>query len=365
MAQALRLAARARGRVEPNPMVGAVVVRGGRAVGEGYHKQFGGPHAEVLALQDAGRWTRGSTLYVTLEPCCHWGKTPPCTDAIQWAGVKRVVAAMIDPFGKVRGRGAKILRAAGIEVETGLMQEEARELNAPFIKRLGTGMPYVIAKWAQTIDGCVATARGESRWISSEESRADSQKLRGRVDAIIIGLGTAAKDDPLLMARPDSSRDIKRLATRIVLDSACRLPVGGQLVRTVAFAPLMVVHAAKLDAAAERRRAALAERGAMTVGIRMDKDGRPGIAALLKYLGDLEYTNVMVEGGPEIVAAFLRARCVDEARVYVAPMVMGGPGARRAIGGPDLSRLADAARMRLVSTEIIGGDAKLRYRIIP
>jgi diaminohydroxyphosphoribosylaminopyrimidine deaminase/5-amino-6-(5-phosphoribosylamino)uracil reductase len=208
----------------------------------------------------------------------------------------------------------------------------------------------------------VATATGESQWISSEESRADAQVLRGRVDGIVVGIGTALQDDPLLMARPPRGRDIKRLATRIVLDGKCRLPVGGQLMRTIPFAPLLVVHAAKLVGAAERRRAALAARGAMTVGMRADKQGRVTITALLKYLGNLEYTNLMVEGGPEVMAAFFSAGCVDEAWVYVAPTVMGGPLARRAIGGPDLKKLADAKHGALAALTVSGGDVKLTYR---
>ncbi len=285
---------------------------------------------------------------MTLEPCCHWGKTPPCTDAILAAGISRVVVAMIDPYAQVHGKGARLLRRAGVQVQVGLLQASATKLNAPFITRLSLGRPYVIAKWAQSLDGCVALANGQSQWISSETSRAFVQTLRGRMDAIIVGLGTALTDDPLLMARPAKGRQIRRIATRVVFDSHCRLPPDGQLARTVPFAPLMVVHANKPGRAAERRRRVLADKGVMTVGVPADKDGRPRIGALLKHLGKRDYTNVLVEGGPELMASFLRQGFVDEAHVFIAPTVIGGTESRHAIGGHNLSRLVDARRMEFV-----------------
>ncbi|MEI8196589.1 MAG: bifunctional diaminohydroxyphosphoribosylaminopyrimidine deaminase/5-amino-6-(5-phosphoribosylamino)uracil reductase RibD, partial [Phycisphaerae bacterium] len=305
--------------------------------------------------------------------CCHYGKTPPCTEALVAAGVGRVVAAMVDPFAKVRGRGAAYLRRHGIAVDFGLLETEARELNAPFSTRIGQRRPYVIAKWAQTLDGCVATATGESKWISSEESRAWVQTLRGRVDGILVGLGTVRADDPLLMARPERGRDIKRIATRIVLDSECRLSRDCQLVRTVSLAPVLVVHGARLDAAAERRRATLERCGVMTVGIpvvapggspglegsRDRTAGRPSVAALLHYLAGLEYTNLLVEGGPEVHAAFLCGGLMDEAHVFVAPKIIGGSRARHAIGGADLAQLAEAVELEFRAVERSGPDLHL------
>jgi len=299
---------------------------------------------------------RGGTLYVTLEPCCHWGKQPPCTDAVVASGVRRVVVAMIDPFAKVRGKGVKLLRAAGIRVEVGLLEAEARRLNGAFLKRVSGHGPWVIAKWAQSLDGCVATARGESKWISSEESRAQVQVLRGRVDGILVGIGTALNDDPLLMARPERGGDIKRTATRIVLDSQCRLPRGSLLVRTISFAPVLVVHAKKLGRAAELRRRQLEACGVMTVGVAADRSGRPRIADLLRYLGKLDYANLLVEGGPEVMAAFLRGGYVDEAHVYIAPKVLGGAGARHAVGGEELLRLKDAVQLEIEAVEHVGRD---------
>ena len=203
----MALAVRGQGAVEPNPMVGCVLVRGGRVVGEGWHKRFGGPHAEVEALRAAGRAARGATAYVSLEPCCHFGKTPPCTDALIAAGVSRVVAAMRDPFPKVRGRGRRLLEAAGIKVGMGLCEAEAMRLNAPYLKRQRTGRPWVILKWAQSVDGRIATRTGDSKWISSEDSRAQAHDLRGRVDAVIVGVGTVRADDPLLTCRHGRPRN--------------------------------------------------------------------------------------------------------------------------------------------------------------
>jgi diaminohydroxyphosphoribosylaminopyrimidine deaminase/5-amino-6-(5-phosphoribosylamino)uracil reductase len=265
---------------------------------------------------------------------------------------------MVDPFAKVRGKGVGILRRAGIAVDVGLCGDAARELNGSFIKRVTRGMPWVVAKWAQTLDGCVATASGESKWISSEASRAEVQTLRGRMDAIIVGLGTAEHDDPLLMARPERARDLRRIATRIVLDSQCRLNANAQLIRTIAFAPVMVVHG-PLDRAGERRRAALEARGVLTVKVAGDRAGRPRIGALLKYLGGMEYANVLVEGGPEVMAAFLRGGFVDEAWVYVAPTVLGGKNSRHAVGGEDLRRLADATALEIRAVSQVGPDMRI------
>jgi diaminohydroxyphosphoribosylaminopyrimidine deaminase/5-amino-6-(5-phosphoribosylamino)uracil reductase len=362
MQRALRLAAKGLGAVEPNPLVGAIVAGGGTLVSQGHHQRYGTAHAEVHALRAAGERAKGATLYVTLEPCCHWGKTPPCTDAILAAGIKRVVVAMIDPFAEVRGKGVALLRRKGVQVDVGLLEASAKALNAPFITRLTQGRPYVIAKWAQSLDGCVALASGESQWISSETSRAFVQLLRGRMDAVIVGVGTALTDNPLLMSRPvNGGRAIHRIATRIVLDSQCRLPAESQLVRTVPFAPVMVMHAKKLTAAAERRRKVLQAKGVMMVGIATDPQGRPKISALLQHLGMRDYTNVLLEGGPEVMAAFLAAEMIDEAHVFIAPMAIGGDG-RHAVGGNGPPRLADIPRMQFVAASKSGADVHLIAR---
>ncbi len=219
MQRAIALARRGEGFVEPNPMVGCVLVRDGNVVGEGWHQRFGGPHAEVVALQAAGGDARGATAYVSLEPCCHHGKTPPCTQALIDAGVARVVIAMHDSFAEVAGGGVKQLREAGIEVTVGLLDDEARQLNAPYLKLIEQGRPWVIAKWAMTLDGRIASKTGSSQWISGEASRAIGHGLRGRVDAIIVGRGTAAADDPLLTTRLSDGNKPPRTATRVVFES--------------------------------------------------------------------------------------------------------------------------------------------------
>src|SRR3954451_1208374 len=236
MPRALELAERGRGHVEPNPLVGAVIVRDGRVVGEGWHQRYGEAHAEVHALAAAGAAARGATLYVTLEPCCHHGKTPPCTDAVLRAGVGRVVASMLDPNPLVAGKGAERLRAAGVAVEIGVGEAEARRLNAPYLKLLRTGRPYVHLKWAMTLDGKICTRTGDSKWISNEASRRRVHELRGRVDAILVGVGTALADDPQLTARPRGPRT----ATRIVLDSRGRLPPTSLLAATARIVPTLV-----------------------------------------------------------------------------------------------------------------------------
>ena len=362
MARALNLAKRGLGDVEPNPMVGALVVRHGKIVGKGFHRNFGGPHAEIHALQNAGKKARDATLYVTLEPCCHWGKTPPCTDAILAAGIKRVVVAMVDPFAAVHGKGIKLLRKHGLHVDVGLLEHAARSLNAPFITRVSLNRPFIIAKWAQSLDGCVALANGESKWISSEISRGFVQMLRGRMDAIIIGRGTAQKDDPLLMARPASGADIRRIATRIVLDTNCRLPIDSQLIRTIPFAPLMIIHAKKLAPAAEKRRRTLEARGAMTIPIPTDRHARLHLPALLKFLAARDYTNVLVEGGPEVMASFPAQNLIDEAHIFIAPILIGGKNAKHAVGGPDLQKLAQATHLNFTAATRSGPDLHLIAR---
>src|SRR4051812_26685587 len=290
MARALELAARGRGAVEPNPLVGAVVVRDGQIVGEGWHEQFGHAHAEVNALNQAGDRARGSDLYVTLEPCCHFGKTPPCTEAVIRAGVRRVVSAMLDPFPEVAGRGAARLRAAGIVVEVGVGEAAARRLNAPYLKRLRTGRPWVHAKWAMTLDGKIATRTGASKWITGEAARARVHELRGRMDAVIVGKGTLLADDPLLTARPPGPRT----ATRVVLTATGDgMPASCRLLETVDAAPVLVVTAPR----ATTRLAGWRARGAEVLELPPDPDGTLGVQSVLTELGQRGMTNVLVEGG--------------------------------------------------------------------
>jgi diaminohydroxyphosphoribosylaminopyrimidine deaminase/5-amino-6-(5-phosphoribosylamino)uracil reductase len=345
MQRALALAERGRGHVEPNPLVGAVVVRDGQLVGEGWHERYGQAHAEVNALRQAGPAAHGATLYVTLEPCCHHGKTPPCTDTVLAAGVHRVVAAMLDPFPQVAGQGVARLRAAGVVVEVGPGEAAARRLNAPYLKLLATGRPYVHAKWAMTLDGRIATRTGDSKWISNEASRRRVHALRGRMDAIIVGIGTALADDPLLTARPPGPRT----ATRIILDSNGRLPPTSQLVRTAAQVPTLIV-TGDVSAAPEALRASGCEVLALPGGT------RPAVLALLAELGRRRMTNVLVEGGAEVLGSFIDVDAVDEYHVYLAPRLVGGRDARSAVGGTGVAHMADALSLAEWDVERIEGD---------
>jgi diaminohydroxyphosphoribosylaminopyrimidine deaminase/5-amino-6-(5-phosphoribosylamino)uracil reductase len=352
MRLALAEAERGRGWVEPNPLVGALVVRDGQLVAAGHHGRFGGPHAEVVALDRAGEAARGATLYVSLEPCCHHGKTPPCVEAIVRAGVGRVVAAMVDPDPRVTGGGLRRLREAGIEAEVGLEEELARELNAAYLKRLATGRPYVIAKWAMTLDGKTATASGESRWISNERSRMHVHALRGRVDAIVVGVGTVWADDPRLTARPAGPR----VASRVILDSQARLPLESRLVATVTEAPVVVA----VTKRAERDRVeALRSRGCEVVELE-EQGGRVSVGAVLEELGRRGMTNVLVEGGGRVLGSFFDAGEVDEVEVYVAPRVEGGDHAQTGVRGAGSRTMAEAWALESVRIDELDGDVRLR-----
>ncbi len=354
MRLALGEAAKGQGAVEPNPMVGAVLVRDGQPIALGHHERFGGPHAEIVALRRAGESARGATLYVTLEPCCHHGKTPPCTDAIVAAGIARVVAAIGDPFPAVNGGGLAALAAAGIPARAGCLADEARELNAPYWKRLTSGRPYVVAKWAMTLDGKTAAASGDSRWISSEASRRRVHDLRGRMDAILVGIGTVVADDPQLTARPPGPRR----PLRVVLDAAARLPDDGYLVRTAREASVLV---AVTDRAAAVDRGRLRSAGCEVVAF--PGDGPVPIGGLLDELGRRGMTNVLVEGGGRVLGSFLDAGEADAAEVFIAPILEGGDHPRTAIRGAGRVRMSDAIRLREIQVERIGDDTLVRGRL--
>lgn len=354
MRHALALAAKGQGLVEPNPMVGAVVLdAAGRLVGEGYHQRFGGPHAEVFALAAAGERARGGTLVVTLEPCCHHGKTPPCTDAVLASGVRRVVAAMADPFPKVAGSGLAILRAAGLAVAVGVCEAEARRLNAPYLKLVGTGRPWVIAKWAMTLDGRIATRTGDSKWISGEESRRRVHELRGRVDAVIVGRGTVIADDPLLTARPPGPRT----ASRVVLTASGDLPERCRLRETAREAPVIVFTAGGSDA----KLAGWMADGAEVLPLPLPNgDGGLSVDGVLIELGRRRMATVLVEGGAGVHGAFLDAQAVDEVWAFVSPVLVGGADSPGPVGGLGVGRLSEALRGADVTVEQVGSDVLVR-----
>ncbi len=353
MRRALDLAEQGRGHVEPNPLVGAVVVREGRLVGEGWHQEYGGPHAEVHALTAAGEAARGATLYVTLEPCCHHGKTPPCTDAVLRAGIARVVAALEDPFPQVAGQGAAQLHAAGVAVEFGPGAAQARRQNAPYLKLLGTGRPYVHAKWAMTLDGKIATRTGDSKWISGKASRRIVHALRGRMDGIVVGLGTALADDPQLTARPHGPR----IATRVVLDSGARLPATSQVVGTAREVPTLIATTAAAPPAAV---ALLREHGCEVLIVPADTTDRPALLPLLAEFGRRRWTNVLFEGGAAVLGSLLDARLIDEVHAFIAPVVMGGLGALSPFGGVGVSAVSEGLRFAGTELAPVGDDVYWR-----
>jgi diaminohydroxyphosphoribosylaminopyrimidine deaminase / 5-amino-6-(5-phosphoribosylamino)uracil reductase len=352
--RALELAVRGEGFVEPNPMVGCVIARGAEIIGEGWHRRFGGAHAETEALQLAGPRAAGATLYVTLEPCCHYGKTPPCTRAVIAAGVRRVVVAARDPFPQVQGGGIAELQAAGLTVETGLLEAEAVRLNAPYLKLVQTGRPWVIAKWAMTLDGKIAACTGQSRWISNPQSREIVHKLRGRVDAVVIGRGTAEQDDPLLTARPAGPRT----AVRVILDSRASLGSESQLVRTAGEAPVMVA-VGEESASADRSR--LGEAGC-EVFVCDGQTHAERLGSLLAELGRRRLTNVMFEGGGGVLGSLLDAREIDEVHVFIAPKLIGGAEAATPVGGRGIAEMSAALCLEPPQVRQLGDDTYITAR---
>jgi diaminohydroxyphosphoribosylaminopyrimidine deaminase/5-amino-6-(5-phosphoribosylamino)uracil reductase len=347
MRRALELAARGEGFVEPNPMVGCVVVRDGVVVGEGFHERFGEAHAEVNALKAAGERAKGATLVVTLEPCCHTGKTPPCVEAVLAAGVTRVVIAMRDPFPKVDGGGIRALEAARVECVVGVLEDDARRLLAPYLKLVETGRPWVIAKWAMTLDGKIATGTLDSKWISSEASRARVHALRGRVDAVIAGAGTLVADDPLLTARPAGART----PLRIVIAGDRPLPLDRKLWSTPDDGPVLVAIGNDYPADAAQQ---LREHGVEVL------TARP--AELLDELGRRRLTNVLVEGGGKLLGHLFDDNLVDETWAFIAPKLIGGTGPGP-IAGEGVALMRDALTFAEVTHESIDGDLFIRGRL--
>jgi diaminohydroxyphosphoribosylaminopyrimidine deaminase/5-amino-6-(5-phosphoribosylamino)uracil reductase len=355
MTLALRLAAKGQGRTSPNPMVGAVVVGRGRIVGQGFHLRAGTPHAEILALRQAGKHARGATLYVTLEPCCHLKKrTPPCVPEILRSSVRRVVMAMQDPNPSVKGKGTAALRRAGLSVTVGVARSEAEELNKAYCHWMKTGRPYVTLKAGMTLDGKLATATGESRWITGAWSRREVHQLRGDVDAVLIGVDTARTDDPSLTARIGLRLEklAPRQPLRIVVDSRLRTPFTAQVLEHQDKAKTIIATTAAAPAA---RRSVLYKKGIEMLTLPA-LQGRVSLPALLKELGRRGITSLLVEGGSEVNAAMLKAKLVDHIRLYMAPLLLGGRDAKGVIGGESPARLAGAITLRHVVTRSVGHD---------
>jgi diaminohydroxyphosphoribosylaminopyrimidine deaminase/5-amino-6-(5-phosphoribosylamino)uracil reductase len=360
LGRALELAERGRGRVSPNPLVGAVLVRGDDEIGEGHHAEFGGPHAEAAAIEDCrarGGDPAGATLYVTLEPCAHHGRQPPCTEAIVAAGIRRVVIASDDPSERASGRGPGTLRDEGVEVVVaeGAEAAAARLLNQAFRKHARTGRPLVTLKSALSLDGRVATAAGESKWISGPQSRALVHRWRAECDAVAVGIGTALSDDPLLTAR---DVDAVRQPARVVFDSRARLPLDSALARTVDQAHLLVVAG---PGAARERIEGLERAGAEVIVVHGQRS--QAIAPALGELGRRDVISLLLEGGPTLAGSFLDAGEVDELRLFIAPVVLGGRGARGVAEGEGTARVADAHRALATEWERSGDDLLVRARL--
>ncbi len=354
---ALDLAAKGKGRVEPNPMVGSLVVLEGEIVGKGYHRAFGAAHAEAAALEEAGPRARGADLYVTLEPCCHWGKTPPCSDAVIASGIVRVVAAMEDPDRRCSGKGFGKLESAGIILKKGVLESEARELNAPYVKLRTFGVPFVTAKWAMTMDGKISTGPGESSVISCRKSRELVHAIRGGSDGILVGVGTVLADDPQLTCRVEGGRS----PLRIVLDSGARTPADSVVVATAKSTPTLLAVSPQAPRAKVED---LAARGVRILEI-PPGDGGLDIGALLGKLGDMQMTNLLVEGGSRVFSSFFAAGLVDRVVVFVAPRIFGGEAAPTAVGGKPLPNLGAGCKFRNVAAKPVGDDILIEARICP
>jgi diaminohydroxyphosphoribosylaminopyrimidine deaminase/5-amino-6-(5-phosphoribosylamino)uracil reductase len=355
MTLALRLAAKGRGKTSPNPMVGALVVKNGRVVGRGYHQGPGQPHAEILALKQAGPRARGATLYVTLEPCCHLLKrTPPCVPAVVQSGVRQVVVAMTDPNPMVKGRGIAALRRVGLTVTTGIAREEAAQLNRAYLHWVTTGRPYVILKAGMTLDGKVATAKGESRWITGPSARQEAHRFRSQVDAVVVGVGTILHDDPTLTARL-SDRPLKlasRQPLRVVLDSRLRTPPRATVCAKQDRAKTLIATTSR----ASRSRRRPFERAGVEILSLSTKNGRVSLPALMTMLGKRGVTSVLIEGGSTVNAAALREKLVNHVLLYLAPTLMGGQDAKAMIGDRSPKRLDQALPLRHVTVRRIGND---------
>lgn len=358
MREALRLAAKGWGRTSPNPMVGAVVVRQGAIVGRGYHQYVGGPHAEVNALRDAGENANGATLYVTLEPCNHHGRTPPCTLAILKAGISRVVIGMSDPNADVKGGGAALLREHDITVDAGVLEENCRLLNQAFIKYVTKRVPYVTLKAAMTLDGRIASRTGDSRWISNERSRRFGHGLRCALDAILVGVGTVLSDDPMLTARM-TKRGKCRQPTRVVVDTNLAIPLGSQLIRTARDVPVLIACSEHADST---KADLLKNAGAELIRL-PEVNGRVDLIRLLQELGKREMSSLLVEGGARILAGFLEEHLADSFYFFYAPKILADPESLPAFVGKSREKISEALKVYAVQVKSFGQDVMIFGRL--
>jgi len=360
LARAIELAANGRGRTSPNPLVGAVITRNGEVVGEGFHDRYGSDHAEVAAIRSAGgpEQVEGATIYVSLEPCCHQGRTPPCTDAVLAARLARVVVASDDPSGKANGRGLGILRDEGVQVDVadGPLRRQAELLNQPFRKMSKVERPWVVAKYASTLDGKIASATGDSKWISCEQSRRLVHEWRSELDAVAVGIGTALADDPQLTAR---DVEVFQQPRRVVFDSTARLPIDSKLVEAAAEVPLTVV----VGRGAQRAQVDVLIASGVDVIVATGENEAARVSSALEQLAAAGVTSVLLEGGPKLAGAFLDSGEVDELRAFVSPLLFGAKSARDPFEGAGSDTVAGAVRLPGLSVEPIGEDFLFRSRL--
>ncbi|PKM80383.1 MAG: riboflavin biosynthesis protein RibD [Firmicutes bacterium HGW-Firmicutes-13] len=351
---ALDLARQGIGRTNPNPMVGAVIVKDGEIVGTGYHQKAGTPHAEVHALTAAGEKAQGATMYVTLEPCVHFGKTPPCTEKIMAAGIKKVVISMVDPNPLVCGSGIKVLKDAGIKVKVGVLEDKAKKLNEVFLKYITQGFPFVILKSAMSLDGKIATRKGLSRWITSEKSREFVHQIRNQVDAIMVGIGTVLKDNPRLTTRIETEEEVKN-PIRVIVDSQGQIPLDARVVRhsgdsTTILATTELAPADKLKALS-------------SMGVEIfqsnSRDNKVDLTGLMKYLGEREISSLLVEGGSTLNYSLLEEGLIDKILFFIAPKLIGGTEAPTPVGGKGKDFLEDVWNVQDIQVKLIGEDILL------
>ena len=354
MKQALRLARKGLGKASPNPMVGAVIVKGSRVIGRGYHHRFGGKHAEINAIQNARESIGGATLYVTLEPCCHHGKTPPCVEAIIRNNLKRVVIGTLDPNPQVNGRSVEILKQQGIETRVGVLEEECRSLNEAHFKHMTTGLPLVTLKFAQTLDGRIATATGSSQWISSAESRRLAHKLRAVNDAVMVGIGTILADDPQLTVRLVKGRN----PARVILDSRLRIPLKAKVVRSQDTAPTIIATTSHAD---EAKLSRLRDMGTEVLITPEDDRGKVDLRHLLSILGQRGISSVLVEGGAETITTLLRLNLADKLVAIVAPKIMGK--GIEAVGELNIGDANQTLKLSFTKTYRMGEDLVIEARL--
>jgi diaminohydroxyphosphoribosylaminopyrimidine deaminase/5-amino-6-(5-phosphoribosylamino)uracil reductase len=346
MRLALSLAKKGEGKVSPNPMVGAVLTKNGTLIAQGYHRYFGGPHAEVEAMEKARAKAKGATLYVSLEPCSHWGKTPPCTQKIIKAGIKKVIAATLDPNPVNSGKGIEELQKGGIKTEVGILKEEAEKVNEAFFKFMKKRIPFVTVKAAASLDGKIATYKGESKWITSEKSRRFAHRLRDRVDAVLVGVNTIISDDPSLL--PTSKRNF----TRIVLDSSLRIPLEARALQDLDKADTIIFTTLQSD---KDKLQQLKKKG-IKVAMVGEEDRKVSLEEVLKKLGQLEIMNLLVEGGGEIIGSFFEKRSVDKIFLFLAPRIIGGRRALTWVEGKGVNFLKETPFVEINSVKKVGGD---------